>query len=287
VGYWDAQGIQDWGLPWHRNEGIEIMFLESGKITFAVGAKDHLLHPDALTIARPWETHRVGDPNIHAGTLHWLILDVGVRRPNQSWKWPEWIMLSGPDKKELTDMLRQTDQPVWKASGEIRHCFQEIARAVESDRTGSHISVLTIRINEMLLLLLMLLRKHKPRLDESMTSTLRTVELFLDDLCKHPAHLQLEWTLEEMGDSCGLGTTQFVHLVKQITNMTPLQYLNHCRIEHAAVLLRARQAMSITEVAQICGFSSSQYFATVFGRKYGYSPSDFRRSGFSEDPGGA
>lgn len=30
VGYWDAAQDQAWGLPWHRNEGIELTFLERG-----------------------------------------------------------------------------------------------------------------------------------------------------------------------------------------------------------------------------------------------------------------
>ena len=34
VGFWDANHPQDWGLDWHRNEGIELTFLESGSMSF-------------------------------------------------------------------------------------------------------------------------------------------------------------------------------------------------------------------------------------------------------------
>ena len=37
VGYWDANETQDWGLDWHRNEGLEIHFLESGTMPYAQG----------------------------------------------------------------------------------------------------------------------------------------------------------------------------------------------------------------------------------------------------------
>jgi AraC family L-rhamnose operon regulatory protein RhaS len=80
-----------------------------------------------------------------------------------------------------------------------------------------------------------------------------------------------------MAESCGLGVTQFVHHVKLLTNMTPLQYLNSCRLEMAARLLRERSTDSIVDVAMACGFSSSQYFATVFSQRFGGSPRDFRR----------
>lgn len=267
VGYWDAEAPQLWGLPWHRNEGIEITFLESGKIGFAVDDCEYALQPDALTVTRPWQRHRVGNPNVGPGRLHWIILDVGVRRPNQHWRWPEWIMLSQADRDELANVLRQTNQPIWKASGEIRHCFLAIAAGVGTDQKHSSVSTLTVRINELLLVLLALLRKQKPRLNESLTSSKRTVELFLEDLSKHPEHQALEWTVQEMANSCGLGLTQFVHVVKQLTNMTPLYYLNRCRLELAGKLLRERRKESITDVALACGFSSSQYFATVFSRR--------------------
>ena len=127
--------------------------LESGRIGFAAEDREFTLQPDALTVTRPWQSHRVGNPLVGPSKLHWLILDVGVRRPNQAWRWPEWVMLSGPDSEELAAILRQTDRPVWKASGEIRHCFHAIANAVELDHNGSNISALTIRINGLLLLL--------------------------------------------------------------------------------------------------------------------------------------
>ena len=101
VGYWDADHDQDWGLHWHRNEGVEMTFLESGSSVFAVDGHEYVLHPDDLTLTRPWQRHRVGDPNVGAGRLHWLIIDVGVRRPNQPWRWPGWLLLSRPDLDEL------------------------------------------------------------------------------------------------------------------------------------------------------------------------------------------
>jgi AraC-like DNA-binding protein len=276
VGFWDARQCQTWGLPWHRNEGIEITFLESGRLAFAVDDREYALQPDALTITRPWQKHRLGDPCVGAGRLHWLILDVGVRRPNQSWKWPGWIMLREPDRTELAGILRQTDRPVWKASTEIRHCFHSIAAAIESDQKGSSISTLTIRVNELLLLFLTLFRKKKPALNESLTTSRRTVELFLADLEAHPEHLALEWSVGEMAESCGLGVTQFVQIVRQLTNLTPLQHLNHQRLERAAVLLHAGHVRSITDLAHVCGYASSQYFATAFHRRFGCPPSLFR-----------
>ena len=69
----------------------------------------------------------------------------------------------------------------------------------------------------------------------------------------------------------------FLKYSKQLTNMTPAHYLNYCRVEAAAEMLGADLSKSVTEVALACGFSSSQYFASVFRRHYGCTPNAYRQ----------
>ncbi len=276
VGSWDAPEDQGWGLPWHFNEGLELTFLESGSLEFAVDGRDYNLRPDDLTLARPWQRHRLGNPNVSASRLHWVILDVGVRRPNQDWKWPSWLLLSKADLDELTTLLRHSEESVYRTVPGIRDCFLQISSAVEADHNGSSISHLAIRINDLFLRLLDALRQKRIKLDGSLSSTRRTVDLFLRDLRIHPEHLTIDWTVEEMASNCGLRKTQFVHHVRCLTNMSPLHFLNRCRLDHAARLLKEDFAATITDIAQNVGFTTSQYFATVFTRRYGCSPSAFR-----------
>ena len=57
--------------------------------------------------------------------------------------------------------------------------------------------------------------------------------------------------------------------------MTPMNYLNSCRVAHAARLLLEAD-LSVTDVAMRCGFSTSQYFATVFKNHFGQTPRAYR-----------
>lgn len=276
VGYWDAPHRQDWGLEWHRNEGLEVTLLESGVLGFAVEGQDYTLKPGDLTFTRPWQQHRVGDPEVGAGRLHCLILDVGVRRPHQSWRWPSWFVLTPSDLRQLTDMLRHNEQPVWHATPEIVSCFRRIGTAVENDENGNSISSLAVSLNQLFLAFLEMFRHQEVRLDESLSSAGRTIELFWRDLCQNPDHLALEWTVRSMARRCGMGVTSFIQHSKQLVNMTPIQYLNHCRLTAAADRLRREPERSVTEIALACGFTSSQYFATVFRHRYGITPREYR-----------
>lgn len=276
VGYWDAEKDQEWGLGWHRNEGIEFTFLERGRLHFGAGDQVWDLRPDDITITRPWQLHRVGDPAVSSSRLTWLILDVGVRRPDQAWRWPDWVLLEKSDLDRLTSFLRHNEEPVWRSTSEIRRCFQSIAKAIDETCCGGTTSRLVLRLNDLLLLVADLLRDRRPHLDESLSRTRRTVELFLDDLRRHPEHLAINWTLEEMAKSCGLGSTRFAEHVRALTNLSPGQFLTRHRLEHAGRLLMREPHRPITDVALDVGFSSSQYFATVFSSHYGCSPRKYR-----------
>ncbi len=278
VGFWDAAADQDWGLDWHQNEGIELTLLESGRLDFGVDSERFELHANDLTVTRPWQSHRVGDPHVGASRLHFLILDVNVRRPHQPWRWPAWLVLTQSDREELTGFLRQNENPVWPVTSEIGECFRRIAHAVETDDGGSSVSRLAVFLNEMFLLLLDMLRSRRVPMDRSLTSTQRTVQLFWQSLRENVEHLALEWTVQRMAKECGLGVTRFTHCTRELANMTPGQCLNHYRLEAAQQMLVIRPDLTVTQVALACGFGSGQYFSSLFRTAHGVTPARYRES---------
>ncbi len=270
VGFWDARGPQNWGLPLHRNEGIELTFLESGRMPLRVERRRAVMQPDQLLITRPWQPHQLGNPHIGPGRLAWLILDVGVRHPHQSWQWPSWLVLTPGDLAALTRYLRGNEQPLWNTPSELRHCFQAICQAVHDN----HISKLAVTINDLFLQLLDLFRGRRVPVRRSLSSRRRSIELFLNELAGNIAE---PWTLTAMAERCAVGPTSFVHHCKKLTNMAPIEYLTHLRLQAACRALRKDPTRSITEIAMDCGFSSSQYFANVFHRHIGCTPRAYRR----------
>ncbi len=273
VGSWDATSAQHWGLPMHRNEGIEITFLASGEIEARIENCSERLRHDEFLITRPWQPHQLGNPHVGASRLIWLILDVGVRRPHQTWHWPPWIIVSPSDLAELTRCLRQNEQFIWPGSPDIRRCFLGLNRAVEENRGASDTSRLAVLINEVLLAVLDNFRARRISLRKSLATTERTLQQFIAELGDS---ISESWTLEKMAASCHLGVTQFVHHFRQATNFTPARYLMYARVNHAGKLLLSETKRPIVDIALDCGFSSSQYFTNVFTRQMGCSPRAFR-----------
>ncbi len=270
AGFWNAQTHQTWGLGWHCNEGIEIGCVSAGRLPFGVGSRTLDVHPGELTITRPWQRHRVGDPNVPPCHYSWIILDVGVRRPNQNWQWPKWLLFPRSGLDRLTERLRQNEEPVWHGDRRISDCFARIDETVARGISETNLARLKIGINELILLLAEMLESRDPKLDATLSGSERTVRLFLESLVHR---LDEPWTLESMADACGLARSQFSTLCRKIVNLTPISYLTQVRLENAARLLAGAPHKSITEIAFECGFQSSQYFARAFRAKYGSSPS--------------
>jgi len=277
LGFWNASKAQDWGLDAHRNEGIELMFLETGSMEFAVDQRRYPLHAGQFTVTRPWQLHKLGAPNIGPGRLHWLILDVGVRRPHQEWRWPKWLVLTPGDLAELTQKLRRNEQPVWPATPAIAHSFRELARGVTAWGQPHCVSRLAGNLNQLFIGILDALGAVPAGEDDRLTSRRRTVDIFLEDLKSGRADLSEPWTLEKMSAHCGMGITAFSKYCREQVNAGPVKFLNRCRLEQAARRLRLEPNVSVTEIALACGFNSSQYFATAFARQLGTSPREHRR----------
>ena len=273
IGYWDANESQDWGLDWHRNEGIEFHFLESGSMPYSQENREVFLTPNHLTITRPWEVHKVGNPYIGMGKFYWVIIDLGVRRPHQNWVWPEWITLTPKDLDRLTSILRQNEKSILKTDQRVRDCFSRINKAINTDIEGSNASKIRLLINYLLILLLDLLNTDDVVLNESLTDSSRSVKFFLNELEKN---LSDNWTIELMAQSAGVGLTRFTHHCKQLTNLTPMRYLTIKRLEMSKKIFQENKNLTITEVAYMCGFTSSQYFATVFKKHEKCSPNQYK-----------
>ena len=276
IGFWNGTGAQDWGLEPHRNEGVEICFLETGTTAFSVETKNFELRSGHFTITRPWQLHKLGAPNIGPGKLHWLILDVSVRRPNQDWRWPRWATLTPGDKAELTRKLRHNESSVWNSSAEIAAAFRGLSDCVLNWKQPHTESRMITLLNQLLLGILVALTEQQKHQNPELTSRRRTVELFLRDLATNEASSCEPWTLNKMAAHCGMGITAFSKYCRQLVNNGAMDYLNQCRLDRAARQLLENPARPVTEIAFENGFNSSQYFATRFRQRFHQTPRIYR-----------
>lgn len=86
-----------------------------------------------------------------------------------------------------------------------------------------------------------------------------------------------DYSLEEVARVANLSPYHFIRVFKAQTGKTPYEYLLDVKIEKALEMLRIKNC-TVTDVCFACGFNNLSHFTTLFKRKMGILPSDYRKS---------
>lgn len=82
-------------------------------------------------------------------------------------------------------------------------------------------------------------------------------------------------SLDALARLTGLSPKYFCRCFRAIVHRSPIEYLNHYRIECASFLLTTTE-MSVAEVAQRCGYNDSSFFIKQFKRYKSTTPYQYR-----------
>ncbi|MGN8632354.1 AraC family transcriptional regulator [Blautia sp. HCP3S3_G3] len=84
-------------------------------------------------------------------------------------------------------------------------------------------------------------------------------------------------TLQQLSASVSMSPKYFCRFFSEMTHQTPMDYLNHQRIEQACYQLSTTDD-SITEIAYRSGFNDLSYFIRTFKKYKGITPGKYKRS---------
>lgn len=115
---------------------------------------------------------------------------------------------------------------------------------------------------------------------ESVTRTRRDYKRILQlkqvlDFIEHNYASPL--TLQQLSSSVSMSPKYFCRFFSEMTHQTPMDYLNHQRIEQACYQLSTTDD-SITEIAYRNGFNDLSYFIRTFKKYKGMTPGKYKRS---------
>ena len=106
-----------------------------------------------------------------------------------------------------------------------------------------------------------------PSIDDQFIDSLMSIvkkNLLNDDL-----------SVEKISQTLGLSYSVFYKKVKQITGISPKEFITDYRLNKAATLL-TKTNLTISQVCYDVGLSDPKYFTNLFKRKFGMTPSDYK-----------
>jgi AraC-like DNA-binding protein len=82
-----------------------------------------------------------------------------------------------------------------------------------------------------------------------------------------------EFSKDDFASAMNVSSSLLYKKVKALTDQSHVDYIKSIRLEHAVELLKTKQ-YTITEISEMCGFSSVGYFSTVFKKRFNITPSE-------------
>ncbi|MFT4156289.1 AraC family transcriptional regulator [Parafilimonas sp.] len=248
-------------LPLHTHRSMmEICFCSKGEQEYEVNENVYKIKGGDLFVTYPGEPHGTGKFPEEKGELYWIIIRINKKNtPTQ------FLRFEGELAEEWQNQLLQLPR-LFKGNSQLKPMLEKIINfKIDKKNLFSLISMQHLIAGY----LLEVINCSKKEIVYKQSGKIVKVNNFLE------AHLDEPVSVPELARVAGLSVSRFKSWFKQETGTTPLDYALKYKITKAKKLLKKTKA-SVTSIAFETGFPNSQYFATVFKKFTGFSPTAYK-----------
>ena len=251
------------GLETHTHpETVEICYLERGYQTYrAVGREYHLAGGDVFVTA-PDEPHDTGGHPEDRGVLYWL--NLRIPKAGESL-----LMLPATESSLLTARLCGLPERQFAGRPVLKQIFNAIFFLYDQPEHAFRRLALANELVRCILEVIQCAYRHEGMHCSPLIATI------VERVKSSP---ELDYSLADLAEEAGLSLSRLKTKFKAQMGVAPHEFILRCKMEAAKGLL-ANEGRSVTETAMHLGFSSSQYFATVFKRFTQQTPIEFCTKG--------
>jgi len=242
----------DWHSVPHTHNHMELFYIVGGKGQFLIEDQLYPVNVSNLVIINPNVTHT--EVSLNAQPLEYIVLGV------------EGIELVAGGTSNGCSILDHFE------SMEVSSCLRNILREMELKNTGyedicqAYMEILLIRLMRNIDLTV----SADPQMGTG-NRQCAAVKRYID------IHFKEALTLEQLADEAHMNKYYLSHAFKKEYGVSPIYYMTSCRIEESKYLL-AETDLSLSQIAQLLGFSSLSYFSQVFRRTQEKSPMEYRQN---------
>ena len=242
----------DWHSVPHTHNHLELFYIVGGRGQFLIRDQLHPVNVNDLVIINPGVSHT--EVSLNAQPLEYIVLGI------------EGIELeTGADGNGDFSILDHV------GSVEVSGCLRNILREMELKSPGyedvcqAYMEILIIRLMRNTTLSV----PAEPQLGAG-NRQCAAVRRYID------LHFKEALTLDQLAEEAHMNKYYLSHTFKKEYGVSPINYMITRRIEESMYLL-AETDLSLSQIAQLLGFSSLSYFSQVFRRTQGTSPMEYRQ----------
>lgn len=228
----------------------QLLYIAAGKAHFLLGERDEILTAGQMILYRP------GKPQIY-----WYCVE---DHPDVFW-----VHFTGSDAEKLLEYYQiSRDQPILFAGAlpDYKRMFLQMIQELQLSRPFCE-ETLSFTLQQLFVLV------SRQQIRSASTAAMQPE---LDKAIHYfSEHFNQKIRIEEYAERLHISTTWFIHIFKQHTGVTPMQYLLSLRISNSLGLLE-QTGNTITEIAAMVGYDNPLYFSRLFKKQMGISPQQYR-----------
>ncbi len=230
----------------------QLIYIVSGKGHFFFGDEERIINRGNIVVFRPGERQM----------YYYYLAD-----KTETY----WVHFTGYDAERILDESG-LDKNVFFVgeSSDYSYIIGQMIREIHTKRENYE-QIISLLFRQLLHIVDRSVKEGRYAGGDTLNEIDRAINYFNENYAK-------EINIEEYAISSHMSVSWFIKNFKNITKLTPLQYIIFLRLNSAKVLLRTTD-YSVKQIANTVGFDNALYFSRLFHKHTGVSPLKFRKIG--------
>ena len=254
----------------HSHDFLTMHYVVSGKVKCRLNDQEFTVHKDDIIIINPGVVHCiiVDDPDTEPGSTFFIL---GI----------DDLYIKGYPKNFIP-ILGSAVFPLRKFQPEIYNCYHQIILTQEKKEVGWTLMSKVLSLEFLVLVLKELSPQSSSNIQDyfqlktyDKQTIAQTITVYFQE------NYMKKISVEEIARSSYLSTTYITKIYKEVTGDTPINYLIRIRMEKAMEILKEGH-FSIQDSAKMVGYDDPYYFSKLFKKRFGLSPSAYKRKAQQE-----
>ncbi len=230
----------------------QLIYILEGKAHFYFGGNERIVNKGEMILFRPYE----------AQSYFYFPKD-----KCQAF----WVHFTGSDVDQILSYYQLPDNKTIFYSGtspDYQWLFEQMIRELQLCR-ANYQELLIMLLRHIFLLVNRYLKEESKSGVDALNDIERSIRYFNENYTQNI-------NVEEYAKSLHISPCWFNRRFKQVTKITPLQYILSVRLANAKMLLETKD-YNVTETAYAVGFNNPLYFSRLFTKHIGISPSEYKK----------
>ncbi len=230
----------------------QLLYIASGKSHFFIDGKEHIVTAGHMVIFHPDEPQHYKYYKEDRTSVYW-------------------VHFTGSQVEKILEhynIIRGEKIIYSGTSPDFQWLFGQIIQELQLCRK-QYDEMLTLLLRNIFILIRRSLEINKKFTDTMEKEVSYAIYYFRDNFNK-------EINVDKYAQSLNISVSWFIRCFRQITGMTPLQYVINLRISNAQMLLETSD-YTISQIAESVGYENALYFSRLFHKQTGISPKEYRK----------